>query len=252
MNLDSQNKRILIITDIHQDIRKAEYILEKENYDICVNAGDEFDSFIYDTGADVEKTCNFIKKYIFKDNFYFIFGNHDLHYLYNNKYTICSGYEKRKDNLIKFHLNKQLPDIRNKFLHYLFVDEFLITHAGLNQNHLPTNLNINNKEELIKWLDREVYLTKLHLESGGTYWTYRAGQARGGSQKFGGWCWADWHEEIEPINGLNQICGHTTQRDYKVAVKIGENSINYCADTNLSQYIIINNGNVEIKNYGDL
>jgi predicted phosphodiesterase len=249
MQLNSQNKKILVFSDPHQDHVKLNNILTKENYDVAVCLGDWFDSYFYNTGSDVEKTCQILKKYIFNDNFYTIGGNHDWQYLYNNKPAICSGYTNWKDKLITFHLEKKLPLIRDKFLHYVLIDDnILLTHAGIHPNHILPKTDITNKKYLINYLEREIFLTKLSLESGGSYWTYRAGYARGGSQKFGGWCWLDWDEEFSPIDGLKQIVGHTFRQDYKIQEKQG----NYCLDTNMSQYILIFNGKVEIKNYSDL
>ena len=248
MQLSSQNKRILIFSDPHQDWVKLNNLLNKEDYDIAVCLGDWWDSHFYDNEKDVYETCQILKKWIDKDNFYTLAGNHDISYLYNNSFARCSGYTVWKDKLITKSLGSFLPYIRDKFLHYIFVDDFLLTHAGLHSDHISMAINPANKEYLIKWLNNEATLTKLHLESGGSYWTYRAGYARGGRQNLGGWCWLDWDDEFTPIDGLKQIAGHTFRQDYKIEEKQG----NYGIDTNLSQYMIISNGKVEIKNYADL
>lgn len=247
MNLSSQNKRILIISDSHQDWNRLDKILTKEDYDIAVHAGDWFDSFDYNSTEDVEKTCNLLRKWIFKDNFFTLWGNHDF-YLYGNTYTICSGYTKEKDKLITNIFGKDLPAIRDKFLWYLFIDDFLCTHAGLHPYHIHSKVDPTNKEQLVKWLNREVEQTKLHLEFGGSYWTYRAGRARGGNQKIGGITWLDWDGEFEPIEGLNQMVGHSFQQNNKIDIRDN----NYCIDTNLNEYLMICNGKIKIKNYIDL
>ena len=222
---------------------------------MCV--GDFFDSFDYNSVSDVEKTCDFLRNWMFKDNFFSEFaGNHDLPYLYGNTYTFCSGYTKEKDGLITEILGKDLAAIRDKFKWYIWVDDYLCTHAGLHSYHLHPKVNPANKEQLTKWLEhREIEQSKLHLESGGSYLTYRAGKARYGNQKYGGLTWLDCDGEFEPIDGLKQIFGHSYRRNNKIERVCDypyESMDNLCIDTNLNEYLIISNGKADIKKYADL
>jgi hypothetical protein len=52
------------------------------------------------------------------------------------------------------------------------------------------------------------------------------GRGRGGPARIGGLVWLDWNTEFTPIEGLNQIVGHSSGSE--VRVKRGVNSINYC------------------------
>ena len=54
------------------------------------------------------------------------------------------------------------------------------------------------------------------------------GTARGGTLKKGGLLWQDWFEEFEPIEGLNQIVGHTHSE--RIHYKNTDNSINVNVD----------------------
>ena len=249
MNISSKNKTILLFGDMHQEVDKVEYILKHENYDEVVNVGDELDSFHQNSKEDVIKTCNFIKKYIFKENFHFIWANHTLQYLYDNPNLICSGYEREKDILITKELGDLMPAIRDKFKWYLFVGDYLCSHAGLHPNFLPPRQKLD-KKSLSKWLDEQIKQAEPALIHGGRHWMFLAGHGRGGSQRVGGLTWLCQHSEFEPIEGLNQILGHSFNPS--VAKIEDKNSINYDIDCNMNQYMMITNGKITIKKYIDL
>lgn len=255
MQINSRNKTILVVSDMHQEVYKMERILQRENYDICVMLGDEFDSFDFNSQEDAIKTCNFIKKYIFKDNFFFLLGNHTIQYLYDNPTTICSGYYKWKDTLITKEFGSFLPAIREKFLWYLWIDDFLCSHAGVNTYHFPPNLTVN-KDGVTKWLDEQIKFAEPPLINGGYHWLYGAGAARGGRQNIGGIIWQDFGCEFEPIEELNQIVGHTSHRTVLNHVEDGNVDLtqakNLDIDCHLSQWILIQDGKIIIRNYSDL
>jgi hypothetical protein len=255
MELSSKNKTILVLSDSHQEIDKLEYILKRENYDICVHLGDHFDSFSHNSEQDASKTCDFLKKWLFKPNFFSAFGNHDLPYLYRNPTTICSGYYKWKDNLITKEFGSFLPAIRDKFLWYLFIDDFLCSHAGVNSYHFPPNLTVN-KDGVTKWLDEQIKDAEPPLINGGRHWLYGVGAARGGRQNIGGITWQDFDCEFEPIDGLKQLVGHSSHRTILNHVEDGNMDLtqadNLDIDCHLSQWILIQDGKIIIRNYSDL
>ena len=73
-----------------------------------------------------------------------------------------------------------------------------------------------------------------------------AGRGRGGDANVGGVFWQDWTNEFVPVEGLNQIVGHSAHKT-DVRMKISENSYNICLDTNLNHVILIyENGTSEI------
>lgn len=255
MNLNSKDKTILVFADPHQEIGKVEYILNKESYDIAVCLGDWFDSFDYNTKKDVERTCNFIKKWIDNDNFITLRGNHDVHYLWDNYETICSGYTKEKDKYISENFGESIGQIRDKFIWYCWIDEFLCTHAGLSPYHLSPYVD-TDKIGLTDWLDKQLHVSDLTLVNGGTNWAFNAGIARGGRQKIGGITWCDFRNEFASIDNVKQIVGHTEGRRIRAyhlesALNVNEWS-NICIDCNLNEYLIIRDGKLTIKKYIDL
>ena len=64
--------------------------------------------------------------------------------------------------------------------------------------------------------------------------------------------WLDFNDEFEPVDGLNQIVGHTNQRTNGCAWVFADNSDNYCIDCFQNQYMVIENKAIKIKNYIDL
>jgi Calcineurin-like phosphoesterase len=255
MEIDCKNKIILVFSDPHQEIDKVEYILNKENYDVAVCLGDWFDSFIHNSECDLKKTCNFLKKWIFKDNFYTCIGNHDISYLYDNNTTICSGYSPDKDRFIVDYFGNFLPVIRNKFKWYIWLSDFLCSHAGINTYHMNPMVELT-KDGVTKWLDEQIEYATPALIHNGFHWLYGAGAARGGRQNIGGITWQDFDCEFEPIDGIKQIVGHTPHPTILNHKLDGNLDFTICdnldIDCHLSQYLLINNGKITIKNTKDL
>lgn len=255
MNLDSKNKTILVFSDPHQDIGTVEYILKKENYDIVVCLGDWFDSFTHNSEYDLEQTCKFLKKWIFKDNFFTCIGNHDIQYLYENNTTICSGYEHSKHIFIQDCLGNFLVPIRDKFGWYIWIDDFLCSHAGVNTYHFNPMMEIT-KDGITNWLNDQIKIAEPQLINGGYHWMYGAGRGRGGRQKVGGITWQDFSTEFHPIEGLKQLVGHSSHHNIINHSEEGNldllTSDNLDIDCNLNQYLIIQNEKLTIHSYKDL
>lgn len=253
MHLSSDNQRILVFSDIHQDTDKINKILDKEGYDVAVNLGDEFDSFRYNSTSDVEKTCLFLKKRIFESNFHFLLGNHTLQYFAPNDYTICSGYSPDKNLLIDRLLGSDKNPIRKKFKWWLKIDGFICTHAGLSASHFPALFDLKNIES---WLDKEAYNANIKIATDQLHWFYGPGKARGGGYEKGGLVWLDFNNEFEPIDGLKQIVGHTSTNSVRPHHSDGalnpNDWDNICIDCHLNEYLIIHNKKVTIKKYTDL
>ena len=79
----------------------------------------------------------------------------------------------------------------------------------------------------------EIEKGEIALLSGDKYWLYCAGVARFGNEIIGGITWLDFEEEFVPIEGLDQIVGHTFHS------AVIERNNNYCIDCSLNQYLIL-------------
>jgi hypothetical protein len=256
VKLSSKNKTILLFSDPHQEVDKARKIIKAEQPDLTVCLGDWFDSIFYNSLTDVEATCSFLKKYIYEKSFVTLMGNHDLHYLYHNATTICSGYERGKDLLItEFFTDVLMPTFRSRFRWYVWIDDFLCTHAGLSPIHLPPAQNLDEKS-LSEFLNREIARAEDALIGGERFWLYGAGSVRGGRQNRGGIVWLDFNHEFEPIEGLKQIVGHTSSKAIRPHHTDGIINVadceNLCIDCHLNEYLIIRDGKLTIKKFIDL
>ncbi len=254
MKINSKNKKILIFSDVHQDSERAQKIIKHEGADINICLGDWFDSDVYDSEYELEKTVIFLRKFLAGKNNYTLFGNHDTSYLYDkSRYTKCSGYEDRKLEHIKKTLGEKFYPIRDKFKWHLIVDNFLLTHAGLHESYIPYSMDMNlNKIDL--WLEKEGELAHQNLITGQNHWFCNVGSARWGSARFGGITWLDWTLEFDHIKGLYQIVGHTHNEKIRVSVNGSVDLLksDFCIDSQLCEWLTITNGKLEIKKYRDL
>lgn len=256
MKLSSTNKRVLLVSDIHHRSSRLQSIIKHESPDYIVCLGDWFDSHIYDSNFDCEKTAKYLLKYIHQDNTFTLWGNHDLHYFYTNPHLVCSGYSPYKDELITESLHPVFNNVKDKFKWYIWIDDILCTHAGLHPNFIsPTVKTINDIETFL--VDEENKI-RTKIITGESYWAYCAGRARGGFFKYGGITWLDFNDEFAPIDDLRQIVGHTHSHNGKIYSHHTEGVMdvteanNICIDCDLNEYLIIHNQKLEIKKFADL
>jgi hypothetical protein len=249
MKISSNNKKILIFSDPHQELDKVKKIIQAEKADINVCLGDWFDSHFRDDDKDCQNAAAYLKEeFLPSNNNITLFGNHDIHYLFNNRYTICSGYEDRKANIIDKTIGKNKEEFVRKFSWFFYIDEFLCTHAGLHKMFIKPF--VYSQEDLYDYLTIQTNEANINIRTNQNHWIYAAGRARGGSQTKGGLVWLDFDSEFSPIEDINQIVGHTHRKQGRIKSYAGTE--NYCIDTNLNQWITISNGKMETKNYSDL
>lgn len=237
------NKRVLVIPDIHQKLDWALAIIEKErgNYDYIVFLGDFFDSFDEPPKvASVAATAFFIKEILegkYGPNT-IIFANHDCayaeaaHSFVNQRLPThlvhpCPGYTNAKGRSISAVLSL---DQWRQFQLFVVANGYLITHAGLRSAYWrPYRSDEENLDALQK--EYEEHLALVHLKPShifanetGPLWSRPEG----------------FKDELP----LPQIFGHTFC-GYGHALKIGRSS---CIDGCQSTYALIApGGNVEIK-----
>jgi len=89
--------RWLILPDIHDKIRRANQIIEREPHDCLLLLGDFFDDFR--TGVtDAADTAKQVKRWLSSPNTTCLLGNHDQSYGWGrqNRQLICPGYDAAK------------------------------------------------------------------------------------------------------------------------------------------------------------
>lgn len=241
------SKNCLVIPDIHQNIRWAEAILQKEaaNVDRIVVLGDYFDTKV-DSAADAAETCIYLSKLSerFSAKFSFLVGNHDLPYLYdvqknrspkigdNNPYR-NGAYEPYLSESIK----RNLPvAFLNALEPFAFVQGWILSHAGIHPKHLATE-PIVGLEALYHKLTKQV----VSLPDEKPTELAAVGIARGGTEEQGGITWLDWFKEFEDTLEWPQIVGHT------LIPEPNQKGRSWDLDTKAGSYGILTDGKLEIR-----
>lgn len=230
----------LILPDLHLNFRRAEYFISKIKTDKVIFLADYFDDY-GDSPKQARETAIWLKSSLKQENRIHCAGNHDLPLYAASRYAkSCSGYTQEKDNAVNEILNYH--DWR-QLKWFCWVDNFLISHAGLS----PHFCKYNTKKEINEFLEKEQQVAnKKIMEINGSHWFFQAGLARGGNQVVGGLTWLDFNCEFTPIEGISQLVGHTVQKE---PTWIGNN---LCLDTQLNHCAILDDGKIEIVAYKDL
>jgi hypothetical protein len=232
--------KTLVIGDIHNRTEMADYILQKQQYDIAIFLGDYFDSF-YDNVELNTKTALWLKESLHNPKHIHLMGNHDFHYAYS-KAGFCSGFTVAKYNAI----NSVLTCEDWKKLKYFYVNqEWWFSHAGVTKHLFQHPVLGLNQEAVESRLSRDQIL----LESGQFPESiYAASYRRGGRHVRGGILWNDW-SELDLINNIKQIVGHTPHKTVQRRKSLAYPGADlYCIDTELTQYITIEDKFVSIHN----
>jgi hypothetical protein len=239
--------RWLILPDIHDKVRRANEIIEREPHDRLLLLGDFFDDFR--TGVtDAADTARQVKRWLNSPNAICLLGNHDMSYGWGrqNRRLICPGYDPAK--WITIHGTITSRDWQRFRLHaWLDGGErpWLVTHAGFH----PAWLEGVAPDQYRDFIDKLCGDAGDSLNRGEHHFLLGRGVSRSGDQAIGGINWLDW-DELMPIGGLNQLVGHTPGQS--VRRKCTATSENICLDTNLRHYAVFENGQLEIKSYADL
>lgn len=181
-----------------------------------------------------------------------LIGNHDLTYLtcyidksalrkatehWANWNCICGGFSRKGSEKFNKSVNED----------WLFglelaakVGSFIVSHAGFHPMQFP------NSEDLKKSIKKAVL--EWRGDRAGGYlreecpWISWCGKARGGKQAVGSPIWLDFHEEFQPIDGINQIVGHTRNPHFYVQRNHTKFSKNFCIDHSQQGCVIIERG----------
>lgn len=175
--------KTIIVGDLHGRIEIAEQLL-KEDCNI-VFIGDYLDSFDRSI-EDQLKLLSLIRTNVQESNgrIKALLGNHELSYIEPS--MRASGYNY--DTAATLRANDF-----EYFLNYVWVDDFLISHAGV------SGALLKNKEcTLDNYLKDEDFL--------------QIGRRRGGRDEVGGLFWCDWFSEFDPLPDTPQVVGHSGYR----------------------------------------
>ena len=249
--------KTIIISDLHNRVDWIELALLSpvlQPYDNIIFLGDTFDDY-HDTTQIATNSAEWLKQSLHKPNRIHLIGTHDLWYRFPyNRFISASGNTEKKARAIRSVLADEDWNLL-KLFHY--EQNFLMTHAGVHLNligeyvfkHNLINLfdkYITNKEqlngqEIVDQIVKPATIEAMNMvKDGHAHPWLDAGVARGGRQPVGGIIWLDWRYEFEPIQGLNQIVGHTEFQFPEQKSTI--DSENYCLDTRNQHIGILEDG----------
>jgi hypothetical protein len=270
--------RTLLLSDIHHRHARAQSIIDKVPHDELVLLGDYFDNYNDTVQEAVDTAVWLTEKILGKPNTVAMIGNHCASYIFpQNHYFRCSGYSDQKS----YAINKVLThEHKEHFKVYHITQGYVCSHAGLtNQKWKEYSSKFEKKPDQtqLEFFDEVMSYFVQHDLKRARYnedaELFAAGWDRGGSHRNGGMTWVDWRN-LAPINGINQIVGHSTHaipeiliqkeggalskkdviEHYKLqskltAAKIGDSkylSVSYNLDTNSNHYMVIEDGVVNI------
>lgn len=269
-NKTKKQNIIGVIADIHNKVEKAENIIEElekdEDISSIVLLGDYFDDF-NDSPAIAKKTAMWLKNSLCKPKRIHLLGNHDLPYFYPwNQHIGCPGWEIEKQIQISKVLNKE--DVKKFKSHHLIqpeqsskpnINATLLSHAGITVSSLygvlnPTDTKDKGRLHFLNDIPTQEHLAKfetdaqqwLKLLEMGEFHPLMAQGTRVGQNYHGGPQWLDW-SNFEPIANINQIVGHTIVKTPET--KAHSNSKNYCVDTNLNHFFLLNTNSGILEGY---
>ncbi len=179
------SKSTLVVGDLHGRHEIVSAVLELTDKYNVVFIGDYLDSFTRSVNDQI-LTLKLVLDacQASPDKVQALLGNHELSYM-DAKYR-CSGYSP----VTQIHIMPFLPDMHNHLKKYIWVGDWLITHAGVSQFVLDYYC-----------MDLQEYLDSPHL--------FDIGQVRDGRHEQGGIFWNDFNWEMVPVPGLKQVVGHT-------------------------------------------
>jgi calcineurin-like phosphoesterase family protein len=228
--------RTLVIPDIHEEYERLEKLLSKHSdVDRRVFLGDWFDSF--NPKSRHKQTAELLIKLADDPKNEFVWGNHDLQYSnIKNPHMFCAGYTDRKSRelaMVPWWVWKRFQ------LFWWETDNLLISHAGIHPSLAHPIKGVTRE-----WLNEEGVRAKTALSSRCSHPLLDPGAVHGSKrQLYGGIFWLRWWE-LEPIEGIDQIVGHTPGDE--VRWKKTKTSNNVCIDTHLRHVAYVDDGKITI------
>jgi hypothetical protein len=240
--------KTLVVGDVHQKIDQVEKIISGWS-DQIIFIGDYFDDF-NDTPEDARRTAKWLKESLQKPNRIHLMGNHDYNYRIRPAGAYyCTGFTLEKYEAINLELS--ISDWRMVKYFYHEKDDtttYWFSHAGISTHwfkHPILGLTTEVIEKKVKEADEAV--ENRLFDSPQIACLNAVDMYRGGRSQKGGLLWNHW-TNCEVFDEVTQIVGHTTRDKIKIKRGKGFGSKSVNVDTNLTQVLIIDNGNLIIKN----
>jgi hypothetical protein len=256
--------KTVVVPDVHLKIDLVHRIDDREGEAAYLFLGDFFDDFD-DCESSIARTAEWLQDRASRrvqDTF--LLGNHDAWYLWPEvRGLMCSGNDYWKKTIIRDVLDCPAYWARVKLWHEVpnasgaasaQGGTWLLSHAGFHADLYRDCCRNDFADAAPLKLDHA--MVKSHatrsLEHGSVPAHLAAGRVRGGHEPKGGVTWLDWNHEFAPIDGVNQIVGHTRGTEPRNSQGVGSSgktllSDNWCLDSDLRHYGVIEDGVLRIE-----
>ena len=204
--------KTILIPDIHTNHHWVEGFLKDKKYDQVIFMGDYFDHY-NDTKESNAETAGWLIESLKKPDRIHLLGNHDIPYMFQGMYP-CSGYTTDKFSSINSVMTQKDWE---KLKAFHVIDPWIVSHAGINRN-MSHSIYGFREEYLQKKSDEAFEQARAGIECD----FFNAGMSRYGPAQVGGITWADWNVDFMPIDGINQVVGHTIHSCPDVQVVFGK------------------------------
>lgn len=195
----------IVVGDLHGDVNIANDILDRfwVQSEHIIFVGDYFDSFEFSREDQLSLINNLISaQKRDPDKIVLMAGNHELSYLYPG--MRCSGYSMAFQSQLD-HTVDLKAYLRDNLKSFVFVNDWLITHAGVSLEWIPHNYR---EMDILDFLAL--------AEKSENQMMFQIGEARGGFDLCGGPFWCDFWKEFKSIPNVKQVFGHTSWRPEKL------------------------------------
>lgn len=240
MIISGTNLKTLVIPDIHNRTRWIESFLakykKKYGYDQVVFLGDYFDMF-NDGPFEVIGTAHWLKESLKYPDRIHLIGNHDMPYMCPRNASVwCPGWTQEKSNGVNSVMTQEDWD---KLIPAYHCQGWLLSHAGACDwifNHPILGVSVDGIIEQCNKALKDVKNGSYRMEFGSGF------RMSNVLQLLGGITWLDWDNEFIPMEGINQIVGHTPYRVPQSRIHKGLKSENWCLDTHSQHIGVLENG----------
>jgi hypothetical protein len=174
-------------------------------------------------------------------------GNHDYYYrVPMGKSGVCSGFTSKKYEAVNSVLDISDWNLIKYFHHEKHENiTYWFSHAGISTHwfrHPVLGLSTEIVLKKVKEAEEAINDRRYHSDQASPI--NAVDWYRGGEYPRGGLLWNDWRN-AELFDGVIQVLGHTTVPKVKIKTRLESKTINI--DTNLSEALIIDDGNLIIK-----
>jgi len=263
--------KTLVWGDVHTRVNLLKSFLTTngDKFEKRIFLGDWFDNW-NDSPDQNKRTAEYLVELMQDPRNLFCEGNHDASYRFCNHASVCSGFTWDKHRFISSVMTEDQWS-RFKLFH---VDQGVVcSHAGMHGSvvmHPLAGFDLDR-------IEAEAGVAELWMKVNRVHPYYESGRSSGGHGLYGGLTWLRWWD-FEPIEGVNQIVGHTivekpevrylrkkvSRHQGKILEKVEDvrvtyehyvgmppkkklSSINYNIDTNNRYFAVIENGEVSIE-----